>query len=345
MIRSLLAVICALAVVGRADCALPGRENPAAPVGEGRFSLMFWNVENFFPPGQMEGKHWSRGRFRTKCNAVAKTILLAGDAYGRLPDIVAFAEVGDRSVLKALISNTQLYKLDYAIVHYDSPDHRGIDCALLYRRTRFRLESSKPCPLYDSTGAVMPTRDILLAVFGEGEERLAVLVNHHPSKVGAGSETRRKTAMARLHGLVDSLRAEGISRIMAVGDFNEEIPDAEGVSRGDDTPGTIKFQGKWEKIDGCPVLEGLQATEHVFAAPHLTEKDATYGGMKPRRAFSGPRYLAGVSDHYPLYFEVSELFRTFEGYNRNNEKQESNYEKVSSSYNRNSIRRIRTLRL
>lgn len=345
MRRRLLLVICVFAAFGGANFAAIGGESNALPCREGGFAVMFWNVENFFPAGGAEGKSWGRGRFRTKCNAVAKTILLAGDAYGRLPDIVAFAEVGDRSVLKALVSATQLYKLDYAIVHYDSPDHRGIDCALLYRKSRFRLESSRPCPLYDSTGAVMHTRDILLAVFGEGEERLAVLVNHHPSKVGEGSQERRKTAMLRLKGLVDSLRAEGVRRIMAVGDFNDEIPDAPAVTRGDDTPGTIKFQGKWEKIDGCPILEGLRATGYVFMPPHLTERDATYGGTKPRRTFSGPRYLAGVSDHYPLYFEVSELFRTFESYKPDNIKQEISYENASQSRNRNNNRHISALQL
>ena len=173
--------------------------------------VYFWNVENFFAPGSFPGHEWSKGRFYTKCNAVAKTLCLAADAYGSLPDVVGFAEVGDSSVLKALLGATPLRKLDYSFVHYDSPDRRGIDCALLYRRSRFRLLSSKPCHLYDSTGAVMATRDILLAVLetkgnagldGDGPsggqpDTLAVLVNHHPSKVGAGisSHTRRHGAL------------------------------------------------------------------------------------------------------------------------------------------------------
>ena len=125
--------------------------------------VYFWNVENFFAPGSFPGHEWSKGRFYAKCNAVAKTLCLAADAYGSLPDIVGFAEVGDASVLKALLSATPLRKLDYSFVHYDSPDRRGIDCALLYRRSRFRLLSSKPCHLYDGTGAVMPIITCCLA--------------------------------------------------------------------------------------------------------------------------------------------------------------------------------------
>ena len=322
--------------------------------------VYFWNVENFFAPGEFPGHEWSGGRFYAKCNAVAKTLCLAADACGALPDIVGLAEVGDASVLKALLGATPLRKLDYSFVHYDSPDRRGIDCALLYRRSRFRLLSSKPCHLYDSTGAVMRTRDILLVVLetkgeaslgGSGpgadsarpHDTLAVLVNHHPSKVGAGSGDRRGVAMSRLRYLADSLQAAGISRIIAVGDFNDEVVPAPGISRSGapvtakglsgepfaevfcesiarggsgangcprkpmlyEPPGTIKFQGKWEKIDGCPLLEGARAEEYIFAPQCLLERDS-HGGEKPRRTFSGPRYLGGVSDHLPVFYILSE---------------------------------------
>ena len=289
--------------------------------------VYFWNVENFFAPGAFPGHEWSKGRFYAKCNAVAKTLCLAADAYGGSPDIVGFAEVGDASVLKALLGATPLRKLDYSFVHYDSPDRRGIDCALLYRRSRFRLLNSKPCHLYDSTGTVMATRDILLAVLEERchsepveespdsvwrPDTLAILVNHHPSKVGAGSGDRRRIAMARLRFLADSLHSAGVSRIIAVGDFNDAVVPAAGVSRPERTkgsapepPGTIKFQGRWEKIDGCPLLEGARAEEHVFAPQCLLERDS-HGGEKPRRTFSGPRYLGGVSDHLPVVFIIKE---------------------------------------
>ena len=275
--------------------------------------VYFWNVENFFAPGEFPDHAWSKTRFYTKCNAVAKTLLLASDELGALPDVVGFAEVGDATVLKALLGATPLRKLDYSFVHFDSPDRRGIDCALLYRRSRFRLLNSKPCHLYDSTGAIMPTRDILLAVLvgREDGDTLAVLVNHHPSKVGSGSDDRRRLAMSRLRFLADSLQAAGVSRIIAVGDFNDEVVPAAGVAIGGregsspaNPPGTIKFQGKWEKIDGCPLLEGLRAEEHIFAPRCLLERDS-YGGEKPRRTFSGPRYLGGVSDHLPVIYLIS----------------------------------------
>ena len=279
--------------------------------------LMFWNVENFFdwrPDGTSDSeiqfsasgaRKWTKKRFYIKSNGIAKTILLAGDEFGDIPDIIGLAEVENRFVLTQLIGATALRKYGYGIVHYDSPDRRGIDCALLYRKTRWRCVSGKPSHLYDSTGAVMRTRDILLAVLAPVEPgpTIAVLVNHHPSKVGGKSSARRDVAMSRLCFLRDSLLAEGISRIIAVGDFNDEVTPAPGVR--EDRAGTIKFQGKWEKIDGCPVLEGLAAEETVFSPPLLTEPDRGYSGTRPKRTYSGPRYKGGLSDHYPVVYRLN----------------------------------------
>ena len=285
------------------------------------FLVMFWNVENFFA---------DKPHFRDKCNGIAKTVMLVGDEFGTFPDIIGLAEVDSRQAVQKLLSRTALRKLDYGIVHYDSPDRRGIDCALLYRRSSFRELYSKPCHITDTLGRILPTRDILLVILEPlpaagankvsgvppgagltGRECIAVLVNHHPSKVGKGSDGRRELAMARLQALKDSLMAEGIRRIVAVGDFNDEVTPAPGVTPAyPEGAGTIRFQGRWEKIDGCPVLEGFEAREHIFAPPHLSTRDTRdtrYPGLKPLRTFSGPRYLGGLSDHYPIILECLEL--------------------------------------
>ncbi|MBQ1683304.1 MAG: hypothetical protein II071_03400, partial [Bacteroidales bacterium] len=96
--------------------------------------LVSWNVENFLDYRTDTTGRYTAGRFYNKCNAVSKTLLLIAERFGRLPDAVALTEVGDRFVLERLLGSTPLRKLDYAIVHYESPDRRGIDCALLYRR-------------------------------------------------------------------------------------------------------------------------------------------------------------------------------------------------------------------
>ena len=171
---------------------------PAEPTDS--LLIVSWNVENFLDPRTDTTGRYTYSRFRSKCNAISKTILLIAAREGRLPDAVALMEVGNRYVLERLLGDTPLRKLDYSIVHYDSPDRRGIDCALLYRRSTLNLLRSGPRHLYDSTGAIMHTRDILLAEF----DGIDILVNHHPSKVGADSERRRAIAMARLNELMDS---------------------------------------------------------------------------------------------------------------------------------------------
>ena len=180
----------------------------APPAGRDSLLVVFWNVENFFDYHSPEKpQYWTAGRFYAKCDAVAKTLLRIADRYGRLPDAVGFAEVENGYVLRQLNATTALRKLDYRIVHYESPDHRGIDCALLCRRSTLPLRASAPKHVPDSAGGVMATRDILLAEF----DSLAILVNHHPSQIG-GKDERREAARARLQALTDSLHAAGTVR-------------------------------------------------------------------------------------------------------------------------------------
>lgn len=260
--------------------------------------VMFWNLENFFDYHSGNGPAgWTAGRFYRKCDAIAKTVFKIADSFGRLPDAIGFAEVENSYVLKELRLETTLRKLDYGVIHFDSPDHRGIDCALLYRKSSLRLISAEPEHLYDKSGNIMPTRDILLSQFKCPDgDTLAVLVNHHPSQIGGKTEGRL-IAMERLEALMDSLKTAGCYRLIAVGDFNE---DRWRSSR----PGTIKYNGAWEKIDGCFSSGFSNVSEQIFDDESLTEKDRTYGGRKPRRCFVGPRYNGGISDHYPIVVTV-----------------------------------------
>lgn len=267
--------------------------------------VMFWNVENFFDckdggAGDSDAefsstgaRRWTGKRFQAKCNSISKIIFKVADEYGRLPDVVGFAEVENGYVMRQLVMSTNLRKIDYDIVHYDSPDHRGIDCALIYRRSTFGFRKSEAKHLYDSLGGIMPTRDILLV---EGDS-LAVLVNHHPSKVGGGSGTARNIALDRMNAICDSLENAGCKRVLAIGDFNDALWPSE-------SSGTIKYNGEWEKIDGRYDRGFSRVQEDIFDDPLLLEKDSAFGGVKPRRTYSGPRYLGGTSDHLPIVLTV-----------------------------------------
>jgi endonuclease/exonuclease/phosphatase family metal-dependent hydrolase len=166
----------------------------------------------------------------------------------------------------------------------------------------------------------MATRDILLCVFQKDSAKVAVLVNHHPSKYGgaADSEPRRRIAVERLRFLADSLAAIGIDRIIAGGDFNDR-PDnpvfrllepallpmhLDLFRRG---LGTIKYDGKWDLIDHIYVSLTLAPCSRIriLRIPFLLTRDTVHSGEKPLRTYTGPRHTGGVSDHLPVLLEVA----------------------------------------
>ncbi len=292
--------------------------------------VMFWNVENFFDwrndsttVSDVEfsaagERHWTWKRFQAKANAFAKALFWVEAETGRLPDIIGLEEVENAFVLRQVLQKTALRKLDYKYVHYDSPDRRGIDVALLYRTSRLELLDSKPCHLF-SADTVMATRDILLCEFQRDSAKVAVLVNHHPSKYGgaAESEPRRRIAVERLRFLADSLAAIGIDRIIAGGDFND-TPDHPvfGLLEPALAPmhmdlfrhglGTIKFDGKWDLIDHIYVSPALTPLSRmrILRILFLLTRDTVHSGEKPLRTYTGPRHTGGVSDHLPVLLEV-----------------------------------------
>jgi len=290
--------------------------------GNDSLKVMFWNLENYFDWrndstsvsdaefSSRGERRWTRKRFRAKSNAIAKSILWAG-----APDVIGLAEVENAFVLKRLLAETALRKLDYRIVHFDSPDPRGIDVALLYRSHRLTLADAKPCHLYAEDSTVLPTRDILLAHFRtpEGAD-VTFLVNHHPSKYGGAeaSGQRRAQAVRRLKELADSLGTIGPNTIIAMGDMNDTPANpiykelapalvnlAEPLYRRGE--GTIKYDGAWELID--MIFASPRASVgpmHILRIPFLMAPDGAHAGTKPLRTYSGPRYLGGVSDHCPV---------------------------------------------
>ena len=294
--------------------------------------VVFWNLENFFDytdGGEGESdkewsslgsRRWTKTRFYTKCDAIAKTMFWIGEKYGRMPDVIGVAEVENSGVLYKLLSSTLLRKCDYKVVHYDSRDRRGIDVALLYRSSVFRkVSSSVTVPEYD--GEKLLTRDILqVCLEAAGGERVNVLVNHHPSKYGGSqaSESRRDAAMTVMRNLCDSLAvADSGVPVIAMGDFNDtqdgeqfRMLDGVLVNKADSLfqagQGTIRFEGKWDLIDMFMVSDSLseKSAMEILQVPFLMTYEKKYPGLKPLRTYSGPRYIGGVSDHCPVVLKV-----------------------------------------
>lgn len=296
--------------------------------GQDSLLVMFWNVENFFDyvddgAGESDNefssygsRRWTQKRFYAKCEAVCKAIFWIGEKYGRMPDVMGLAEIENRGVLYKLLSSTLLRKYDYGIVHYESGDRRGIDVAMLYRKSVFRkVYDSVRVPEYE--GINMTTRDILqVCLEDRNGRRMEFIVNHHPSKYGGTSvsEGRRMAAMTALKELCDSLRRGAPEvPVVAMGDFND-TPDGsqfnilEGVlsNKADSLfkagQGTIRYEGKWELIDMFMVSEEVSdlCVMDIVKIPFLMTYERKYPGMKPFRTYSGPRYIGGVSDHCPI---------------------------------------------
>ena len=290
---------------------------------------MFWNLENFFDwtdqgTGESDAefssygkRHWTRKRFYTKCDAVSKTIFHIGDLYGKLPDVIGFAEIENRGVLEKLCSSTLLRKCGYRIVHFDSSDRRGIDVALLYRTTCYNhLSTSLRAP--ETDGKKLQTRDMLHISLKDlqTDEIYNYIVCHHPSKFGGeeSSIPKRLAAMTALKEMCDSL---GNRNIIVMGDFND-VPSAAQfdmldnilVNKSDSLHaagrGTIRYEGKWDLIDMFLVSSNIEghSVMDIPEVPFLMTRESRHAGEKPLRTYSGPRYIGGVSDHLPvvLYF-------------------------------------------
>lgn len=300
---------------------------PASSQERDSLLAVFWNLENFFDYtdqgagesdsefSSMGSRHWTKKKFYRKCDNIAKTLLWMEDQYGRLPDVVGVAEVENRGVLNKLLNYTLLRKYDYGIVHRDSPDRRGIDVALIYRRSIFKaISSSWKVPEYE--GQKMDTRDILHSCLRDtAGNDIHFIVNHHPSKYGGSkeSEGRRTAAMTALKQMCDSLSIVSDAPIIAMGDFND-TPDSpafeliegtlscKGLSLHKKGEGSIRYEGKWDLIDMflvSPHLDNITDME-VCRVPFLMIWERKHPGEKPLRTYSGPRYIGGVSDHCPV---------------------------------------------
>ncbi len=315
-----------------------------------RFRFAFYNVENFFdvnidstrdynaftPEGE---QRWTYYRYINKRNNMFRTIMAVGE--WQAPSLVGLCEVENEVVISDLIYHTPLKNSNYSFVHYHSPDFRGIDVALIYRKDHLRLISSRPIPVSDPNNKSFRTRDILYADFIINElDTVHVYVNHWPSRFGGvlASIPRRMLAARTLRQDVDSLMAvKPHAKVIIMGDFNDTPEDdsiikglrafpPESISASDDLIhlftdpkklghiGTLKFQHMWQIFDHIIISQHLYRADSgisykpgsatIFAADFLLTEDKRYLGKKLFRTYVGPRYVGGYSDHLPVFIDL-----------------------------------------
>ena len=266
--------------------------------------------------------HWTRTRYWRKVNHLSQEIIALGELTPQwhLPDLVALCEVENDSVMIALTKRSLLRKAGYEYVMTDSPDERGIDVALLYQPTSFRLLSYYPIRIKQLPDA-RPTRDVLYAKgILINDDTLHVFVVHAPSRRGGEQASRpyRLQVASQLSHSVDSLYALNDSaKILIAGDFNDYddspalkfleqhhlINISKGAKGRNGAKATYRYHGEWRSLDQMLCSQALAIQNNgceIGDLPFLLEDDEKYGGKKPFRTYLGPRYLGGYSDHLPL---------------------------------------------
>jgi len=320
------------------------------PTEQESFRVMSYNTENF-----MDYKHdslsavsefsatgmraWNSSRYHQKRDKIAKVIVAVGEWTP--PALVALCEIENQAVLEDLTKFSPLKGLGYQIAHFESPDPRGIDVALLYQPNKFKPYIQEPIRIHFTNEPKRHTRDILyVAGTLPNADTLHVFVNHFPSRLGGEleSESGRSTVSSVLRHKVDSLfQLNAHANILIMGDFNDypdneslnkvlrALPETDAVAntnlynlfytthkKGD--IGSYKHDGQWGMLDQIIVSGNLltnngrtytqTALAHVFAPEFLLEDDEKGFGKQPFRTYVGMKFHAGFSDHLPVYVDL-----------------------------------------
>ena len=311
----------------------PDLPEVAAQEVEGRgleAQVVFYNVENLFdttddprtndddftPAGRLQ---WTADRYATKLSHLAQAISWSGD---RLPDLIGLAEVENRAVVQDLASTSPLDGGQYEVVHFDSPDERGIDVALLVKRGVGEVTGERALRV-DLDGD--HTRDVLYARLGTGGTTWHLYVCHWPSRREgpAVSAPKRLEAALTLREHLDEVRGPG-DRVLIMGDFNDTPTDAS-IQKGlgatcdpsaelvalmcVDQPeghGSHNFRGDWAYLDQFitdPVTAGEVASAKALWDQRLLFRHPKYG-RSPDKTYSGTSYKGGYSDHLPIVLRL-----------------------------------------
>ncbi len=301
--------------------------------------LMFYNVENLFdtyddplkdddeflPEGL---RRWNQTRYKKKLNSIYKTITAAGEWSP--PALVGLCEIENRKVLEDLTFGTYLSNYRYGIIHEESPDERGIDVALIFRKDIVHILGSRTW-IPAVRKADFKSRSVLYVKCEIFHDTLHLIINHWPSRRGgvlAGESLRNDIALM-VRAAADSLitNSSGNSKIIIIGDFNctpddpviktliepghhlvNLAPDNSSI------PGTYRYTGIWEQLDQIIVSEPLLSctkglyTDHqkfrIYKPDFLLKNDINYPGLTTYQTYRGYRYQGGFSDHLPVLLDL-----------------------------------------
>ena len=159
------------------------------------YKVVFYNLENLFDtindPNKNDEEYlpegarkWTTYRYNCKLENMSRVLFDIAAEDKNFPAVIGVSEIENRLVLEDLLATQKLAKANYRIVHYDSPDRRGVDCAFFYRPDKFQLEGSEAHRISFPGRPTFFTRD-LVAMWGKIEgEPFYFIVSHWPSRLG-----------------------------------------------------------------------------------------------------------------------------------------------------------------
>ena len=312
--------------------------------------IMTYNVENLFDTKHDSLKNdteylpdselrWTNKRFYDKLHEVMQVIIgVGGD---ELPLLVGLCEVENNFVLDIMTKSDPYNQLGYDYVHYEGPDTRGIDVALLYQKDKFTPLASRPIPVNLPNG--QETRDLLYTCGTLSDSTMLHIIQvHFPSRrEGAlASELNREAAAKIARKVVEEIQeVDSQAAIIIMGDFNDNPSDRvptttlaalpytsgsfgdlklynlcwDGTSFENKDIGSYFHDGEWDMLDQIIVsgalLNGnlsvrIMPEAEVYHPKWISKRDKRTGEMIPKRTYVGPFYQGGVSDHFPVFMEM-----------------------------------------
>ncbi|MDD3320702.1 MAG: endonuclease/exonuclease/phosphatase family protein [Paludibacter sp.] len=287
------------------------------------------NDEEYTPDGPMK---WGTMKYTAKIQHMAHAISQIGLENSPVGvAILGISEIENRGVVEDLIKQPELKGRSYEIVHYDSPDRRGVDVGLIYNPKYFIVTNSKSYRLKMEDPGFL-TRDQLMVSGYLLGDKVHIIVNHWPSRYGGEMSSRpKRVAAAQLtKSIADSLfRVDPKARIIIMGDLNDD-PSNESCEKVlqakkelsdvkdgelyntlwktlDKGVGSLAYNDQWNLFDQIIISSELAhgETDHlklwkaeVFNKSFLTQQEGRYKGS-PLRTHSGGVWTNGYSDHYP----------------------------------------------
>ncbi len=317
------------------------------------YKVVFYNFENLFDtindPDVLdeeftpEGlKRWNSTKYNKKIANLERVLFDIAVEDKDFPAVIGVSEIENRNVMEDVIAQSKLAHADYRVVHYDSPDLRGVDVGFYYRPDVFKLEGSAPIPFHMPELPDFRTRDFVTMWGTIDSEPFFFLVSHWPSRLGGkeASDPKRMAAARRVKEIVDSVQcANPATKVVVMGDLNDDATDdsiveglgAKGkpqeVQPGDMfNPfiallkagyGTLAYRDSWNLFDNIVISANLVDAPAgtlrllavgkfyggIFRRPYMIQKSGQYKGY-PLRTFVGNDFQGGFSDHFPVYIYI-----------------------------------------